>query len=703
MGLIETQVAAELAEWPGFKSHGLGAEKIRENLVRPPKDDMGDLAFATFKAAKEAGKSPAQLALELVAGRDTARISKRLRKIEDPDDTADEPVAPPRSALVVAVGTAGPYVNIRLNRAAAGALLLTEIEKQGEAYGNSESGKGKTLVIDLSSPNIAKPLAVHHLRSTMIGYSIKKIRESQGWRVVGVNHLGDWGTGFGKLIAGLKRIPSVAALAAKKAKEQLTEGNFEVLPEFTVKELNAEYQKFNEAMKSDPELEASGKREFALLEQAIVAENTKPGSAVGTPGYENFYIYRSAREKSLSEFARVYKDLGISFKPLSIVAAQRSKEEQQLKSGTFPATGVYIGESHWAVVGARCQPIVDTALKTGVAEKSDGAVVIWVNGKKPGKDGKPPPPVILQKDDGASSYHLRDIASATYRHEGLGGTDLAYVVGSEQSLHFQQLFKALEMLGYEWAKNCTHVDFGLMLFKNDKGGWEKTSTRRGTAIMLEDLLDEAIKSVREIMAAKNPELAGTPDGEAVAHAVGVGAVVFNDLKAGRRNNVKFDWDAVLDFEGESGPYMLYQYVRMGSVMQAFSKRYCEQEPGLPDEASAKAGAQATGIALDDVAKAALHGDAALLTLDEEWRILKLLAEFPDAVAKASDEYEPSVVAQHLIKLAGATSTWWVATRDSRIVGDDKALSLARVRLVNAIRTTLGKGLTLLGMSLVDRM
>lgn len=696
MGLIETQIAAELAEWPGFKSHGLGTKKILENLVRPPKDDMGDLAFATFKPAKEAGKSPAQLALELVAGRDTARISKRLRKIEDPDDTADEPVAPPRAALVVAVGTAGPYVNIRLNRAAVGALLLTEIEKQGEAYGDSESGKGKTLVLDFSSPNIAKPLAVHHLRSTMIGYSIKKIRESQDWRVVGINHLGDWGTAFGKLVAGIKRDARF-----NNCVKLASQGDKDALRGVTVKELNEAYRRFNEELAGDPALEQKGREEFALLEKYIVAWNAKSleskddSEPIDQPGRETYWLWRGIREVSLREFLRVYERLGLKFERIPVGASSVEQFWKDQQDQDFVKRCFYVGESHYVAVQDYCISLAKEAEARGFAVWSEGALVVFTHGEKK-------PPALLTKRDGATLYLLRDLASAQYRAETFqraaeSPLTLAYVVGAEQKLHFDQLFKIGILFGFPWAKSCTHVDFGLMLFKNDKGGWEKTSTRRGTAIMLEDLLDEAIKSVREIMAAKNPELAGTPEGERVAHAVGVGAVVFNDLKAGRRNNVKFDWDAVLDFEGESGPYMLYQYVRTGSVMQKYAERYGSSGFRVPGSELL----QDSELRTQNAELSA--GDAALLTLDEEWRILKLLAEFPDAVAKASDEYEPSVVAQHLIKLAGATSTWWVATRDSRIVGDDKALSLARVRLVNAIRTTLGKGLTLLGMSLVDRM
>lgn len=700
MGLIEDSVAAELSQWPGFKAAGLDAKKISENLAKPPRDDMGDLAFATFRFAKEQGKAPPQLALEVVAGRDTASISARLKAVpptgggrreagsapagrpgEGAQKAGGEDRIPashlprPTSKLVVGVSTAGPYVNIRLNRPAVAAMLLHAIEQQGENYGDSDTGKGKTLVIDLSSPNIAKPLAVHHLRSTMIGFSIKKIRENQGWRVVGINHLGDWGTGFGKLIAGLKKYhPELFEPAEDTQRDNRLGG-------MTVEELNEAYRRFNQA--DDAEALRAGAREFALLEQFNREKLTM--SIISLEGqreaWANWNVWADARDCSLRAFNRAYSRLGLKFENQAInwpASLHRSRflydadhtakiaEVRNVVGGQCPI----IGESAFALGSPFPEDVIERAKTSEAAVESNGALVLF-------PFGEAAPPVFLVKSDGATSYHVRDMASAVFRHEVLGATELAYVVGAEQQLHFKQLFAALKMIGYDWADNCTHVDFGLMLFKTDKGGWEKTSTRRGTAIMLEDLLDEAISAVREIMREKNPELAGSEDAEAIAKAVGVGAVVFNDLKNGRRNNIKFDWDAVLDFEGESGPYMLYQYVRMGSVTEKFRQAF-----GEPDFAA---------------------GDAALLTLDEEWRIVRLLADFPDAVAKASHEYEPSVVARHLIELASATSSWWTATRDTRIVGEDRLLSLARVRLVNAIRTTLGKGLQLLAMTPVERM
>jgi arginyl-tRNA synthetase len=245
------------------------------------------------------------------------------------------------------------------------------------------------------------------------------------------------------------------------------------------------------------------------------------------------------------------------------------------------------------------------------------------------------------------------------------------------------MFKALEMLGHEWAKNCSHIDFGLVLFKTADGKWAKAATRAGRVILLEHLLDESVDAVREIIKVKNEELAKDPaQAERVAQAVGVGAVIFNDLKNGRRNDIKFDWDEVLNFQGETGPYMLMQYVRMGSVTEKFVEA-----------------AQAKGWGAHSWEK----GDISRLTRDDEFELVLLLAAFPEALRRASAEYEPSVVSRALIEIAGQTSSWWTNTKDTRIVGEDAELSKARVRLVNAVRKVLGRGLLLLGMTLVERM
>lgn len=664
--LIEL-VAQELAALSGFAALLPVAKKlekhlwllIAENLGRPPKVEMGDFALGCFKLAKELGLKPNDLAARLIA--DTSALPAKAGPSLVKDATA-----------------AGPYVNLRLHRGAAFQAALTAIETTTPGddpeqwrYGNSDEGQGKTLVVDLSSPNIAKPLAVHHLRSTMIGYSIKRIREAQGWRVVGVNHLGDWGTGFGKLIAGLKKyFPEIGRRAEA--------GDALPLGDMSVAELNATYARFSAESKENEDLAEAGRTEFAVLEQHIEALISGTRATAGAHGEANFRIWQHTRELSLAEFERMYAHLGLSFHQWPVVDHQHARVLNAQPDDFYRDHCLYVGESYYVAAEDLCRRIIADAVANKVAEESEGALVIFTHGKDK-------PPLMMVKDDGATSYHVRDLAAAIYRHRHWHATELAYVVGGEQKWHFEQLFKSLAMLGHEWSSRCMHIEFGLMMFQQADGKWAKTSTRRGTAIMLEDLLDEAVKSVREIMAQKNPELANSSDAERIANAVGVGAVVFNDLKNGRRNNVKFDWDAVLDFEGESGPYMQYQFVRMGSVQAKF-------------EEACAGGAYGAGW------KPALRdGDAALLTLPEEWAILQQLADFPASVARASREYEPSIVARALIDLAGATSTWWSATKDTRIVGTDANLSLARVRLVNAIRKVLGRGLTLLGMSLVERM
>lgn len=647
MEILRRSIAEELARRSGFQQAGLTAERIQNELARPPKAEMGDVAMGCFRLAKEAACRPNELAAKLVAG-----------DIEE-------------AGLVASCEAAGPYLNLRLNRASVIRRVLEAIEGQspgsdprGWRFGDSQTGKGKTLVIDFSSPNIAKPLAVHHLRSTMIGYAIKRIRESQGWRVVGINHLGDWGTGFGKLIAGLKRYrPEITLRAA--------EGDDKPLGDLSVRELNQAYQRVSEEAKSNPELEEAARQEFAVLErymEALVADSAHEAAAEGVV---NFRIWRHAREISLAEFERIYHALGLRFHVWPVVDIEAGKVLTEEPDAFYGDFGVYVGESYYVAAEDLCRRIVADAVDSKIAEESEGALVVFTHGAKK-------PPMILVKADGATSYHTRDMAAALYRKRHWKADEMAYVVGGEQKLHFEQLFKALELLGHDFAKHCTHTDFGLLLFQQTDGKWAKTSTRKGTAIMLEDLLDEAVQAVRDIIAEKNPELAQDASlREHIAHAVGVGAVVFNDLKNGRRNNIKFDWDAVLDFQGESGPYMQMQYVRMGSVTERFREVY--GEPVFED------------------------GNADRLGLEEEWRIVQQLAGFPDAVAKASSEFEPSIVARHLVELAGLASSWWTATKDTRIVGDDRELSLARLRLVNAIRKVLGRGLQLLGMELVERM
>ncbi|GIK52515.1 MAG: arginine--tRNA ligase [Planctomycetota bacterium] len=659
MDILRAPIAQELARWPSFQNAGLTVADIQAQLVRPPKRDMGDVALGCFVFAKAAGLKPNEVAAKLASG--------------------DQPPASSAPRLIESATAAGPYVNFRLNRAACMSMVLGAIEVScpGESieaapqwsFGAGEEGKGKTLVLDFSSPNIAKPLAVHHLRSTMIGYALKKIRESQGWRVVGINHLGDWGTGFGKLIAGLKKyFPEVAVRALA--------GDERPLGDMTVQVLIETYQRFNQEIRQHEDLEDAGKREFALLERHIEALMSDRAHEAGQEGKANFLIWEHARNISLAEFERVYAHLGISFHLWPVVDLHRKRVLTEEPERFFGEHALYIGESYYVTAEDLCRRIIADALELKVAEESEGAIVIYTHGKDK-------PPVILVKNDGATAYHTRDMAAALYRHRHFQSETLVYVVGGEQRLHFQQLFKGLELLGHAWARQCSHVDFGLLLFKQPDGKWAKASTRAGRVVMLEDLLDEAVEAVRGIIREKNEELArDAQQAERVAHAVGVGAVVFNDLKNGRRNDIKFDWDEILNFTGETGPYMLMQFVRMGSVTEKFHEAARQKAWG---------------------AHAWKLGDCAQLKRDDEWELALQLANFPEALRRASAEYEPSIVAKALIEIAAQTSSWWTNTKDTRIVGEDAELSKARVRLVNAVRKVLGRGLLLLGMTLVERM
>jgi arginyl-tRNA synthetase len=681
MDVLRQPIAEELAAWESFKAAGLGVDAIKAQLVRPPKRDMGDVALGCFVFAKNVGIKPNEMALKLAAGSSQLAVREQQTANREP-------------RIIESATAAGPYVNFKLSRAACIGRVLSEIERTCPgnsiddaplwSFGASEEGKGKTLVLDFSSPNIAKPLAVHHLRSTMIGYAIKKIRESQGWCVVGINHLGDWGTGFGKLIAGLKREASnpesTIRLSLMPPYDLLPLGNLDV------RELNAVYQKFSKAVALDASLEAAGREAFAHLEQYMVTQQPVFGRSQPVdnqvqphPGKLNYYIWHQAREISLAAFQRVYDRLGLQFVDWS----DPQNRNAATRSGAYRQYALYIGESFYVGKNDFCGAVIGLAKERGVGETSDGALVIFVD-RSPDKDGRlKTPPLMLLKNDGATSYHARDLASAVYRHRTFGFSEAVYVVGGEQTLHFKQLFKALELLGFAWAKGCTHVDFGLLLFKQPDGKWAKASTRAGRVIMLEDLLDESVDAVREIIREKNAALAGDAAmAERVAQAVGVGAVIFNDLKNGRRNDIKFDWDEVLNFQGETGPYMLMQYVRMGSVTEKFFEA-----------------AQAKGWG----AHSWEHGDVSQLKRDDEFELAMLLAAFPEALRRASAEYEPSIVARQLIDIAAQTSSWWTNTKDTRIVGEDAELSKARVRLVNAVRKVLGRGLLLLGMTLVERM
>ena len=562
---------------------GQSTEAIAAMLRTPPEPAWGDYAFPCFTLAKARRQAPQQIAAELAH-----------------ELTLTAPVA--------AVAARGPYLNFTLDDSVLSREVLRDIAREGERYGCADEGRGKKVVIDYSAPNIAKELAFHHIRSTMIGHSLKQILEARGYTVEGDNHVGDWGTPFGLLIAAYERF-----------------GWDEAADIEDIVQLNALYVRASNEAKINADFAAEGRQWFQRLEAGDTLARERWRWFVGV---------------SLAEFDKVYDLLGVSFEHT-------------------------LGESFF-------EPYMDQAIAElkarGLVTESQGAMVVDLADHDM-------PPCLLKKQDGATLYSTRDLATVIYRKREWRFDTCLYVVDMGQSLHFAQLFKVLELAGFEWAAQCHHIPFGLVLQRNPgTGKWEKGSTRQGNASLLKTVLEAAINMAREKTAVSNPDL---PDAESVARQVGVGAVVFNDLKNRRTRDVKFDQEAILNPQGETGPYMQYTQARCASVMDA-APQAVDDEP--PYE---------------------------LLQLPEERALVRKLAAYPAAVAEAARTWEPSVVAQHLLDVAAEFNGYWTrGNKDAslRILRPDAAeLTTARVALTAAVRTVLRNGLKLLGVPTPDAM
>jgi len=541
-------------------------------LERPRDRAIADLAFPCFGLAKERREPPPKIA---------AAIAGALSgKIED-----------------VEVRAAGPYVNFTIDRAALAAEVLPAILAEGDRWGGSEEGRGRTVVLDFSSPNIAKPFSVGHLRSTVIGAAIYRILAHGGHRCVGVNHLGDWGMQFGRLIVALRRWGDLSRLETDP-----------------IAHLHEIYVRFHEEEKGPdgPALVAEARAAFLALESG--KENEERG------------LWRRLRELSLREFDRIYGMLGVRFDEIR-------------------------GESHYET---HLAPTIERLVGAGIATESEGALVVDLTEEKM-------PPCILRTADGTTLYATRDLAAAFDRKREFDFWKALYVVGSDQRLHFRQLRAVLRRLGPPWAEDVVHVDFGLLL--DPKG---KMRTRAGNVVYLEEVLLSAVERVRRIVAEKNPDLA---DVEGVARAVGIGAVVFHDLKTSRVKDVDFDWDAVLNFDGETGPYLQYTHARFGSIVR-------------------KAGAEAGAEGID------------FERLRDAGALLGRLADFPRIVGEAGARHEPSLLAGYLLDLATVANAFY---RDHRVIGVEEPLHRARLLLVEGVRRTLRIGLGLLGVEAPEEM
>ena len=549
----------------------LAPEEVR--LERPRDPELGDLAFPCFALAKRLRAAPPAIAADLAP-----RLDGRLEGI-------------------AAVAT-GPFLNFKVDRAVLAAEVLGEIQAQGERYGGSQEGDGRTVLIEYSSPNIAKPMHVGHLRSTIIGAAIQRLHDLLGYRTVSINHIGDWGSQFGKLVVAIRHWGEGVDLEADP-----------------IRALLALYVRFHEEAEERPELEEDARAAFRELESG------EQGEVRAT--------WKRVTELSLREFQKTYDRLGVGFDHIR-------------------------GEAYY-------EPMLDAtvarAAEAGITEESEGALIVVLEGV-----AKDMAPCLLRKSDGTTLYATRDLAAAFLRWEENAFERSLYVVGNEQTLHFRQLKGVLQRMGLDWQERMEHVGFGLMRLPEGK-----MQARKGRVVFLEDVLDRAVQEAARIIAEKNPDLAGA---EAVAEAVGVGAVVFNDLKRDRVKDVDFAWEEVVCFEGDTGPYLQYTHARMASILRKAAER---GEGGAEPE---------------------------LAALADAGHILVQLGRFPELVRASAAHAEPSEIATHLLALAREVNRWYV---DHRVLGQEPPLTAARLVLIRSCKCVLLNGLRLLGVSAPEEM
>ncbi|RKY28387.1 MAG: arginine--tRNA ligase [Planctomycetota bacterium] len=563
---------------------GLKAGDIAAALTTPPDSAMGDFAFPCFPLAKVRKAPPAKIAAEIAAA---LKPTPLLTRIE----------------------ARGPYLNFFVERTAWLREVLGTIFQEGDKYGASQEGKGKTIVFDYSAPNVAKEFRIFHLRTTVLGNALYNLYRMLGYRCVGINHLGDWGTQFGVVLAAFEE-----------------KGDEKKLAKDPIRYLTGLYVEYNRRMGDDGALKGRAREWLKKLED---------GDA------EARRLWRLFVDLSVEDFKRVYKRLGVRF-------------------------DYYRGESFYF---EKTDEVIREAEEKGIAEVSEGALVIKMRNDDL-------PPIIIRKSDGATTYVTRDMAAAKHRYEEFEFDRMLYVVGSEQKLHFEQLFEALERMGYEWAKRCLHIPYGIYLELQEVDGETrrvKAGTRGGFKVLLEEVLDEAADRAERIID-ENYEEGFFEDKRRVAEAVGIGAIIFNDLKNTRIKDVVFDWDSMLSFRGETGPYLQYAHARICGILR-------------------KWGGDVRG-----------EVDFALLDDPEEFEMSKLLARYPDVIRRAAETYEPSALAGYLLEIATAFNKYYTDLTRHRVADENAPdLSAARILMADCIRRVLASGLTAIGVRPLERM
>jgi len=556
----------------------LTAEQI-ENMIEIPADNAnGDYAFPCFKLAKELRKAPPLIAADVAA-----QIAE--------------------NGLFEKVQNVNAYVNMFIDKKAFADITLSAALEAKDSFGGSGLGEGKTVIVEYSSPNIAKPFHIGHIRTTVIGNSLYKIFDFLGYNVVRMNHLGDYGTQFGKMIVAYRLW-----------------GNEEDVRKDPIKTLVSYYIRFHQEAEKDPALEDKAREAFYNLEHGAEEETA---------------LWQWFREESLKEFKRVYDIMGIEFDS-------------------------YLGESFYT---DKMPAVIEELKEKGLLVPSQGAEIV---------DLEPYglTPAVIRKSDGSSLYITRDLASLLYRKKTWDFDKCIYVVGAPQELHFKQLFKIVELMGYEWAKDsCVHVPFGVVNFDG-----AKLSTREGNVVYLEDVLNAAVEKTREIVIEKG---VNTDDVDETSKVVGVGAVLFQELSAGRIKDYSFTWDKVLNFDGETGPYVQYTHARAASVLR-------------------NAGVDPAALSAESLKNA----DLSFVLGESAYELIKLIYRFPEAVLKAADEYEPSDVTRHIVHVAQAFNKFY---HDEHILVDNEAERNAKLLLTFAAKQTIKNGLALLGIKAPEKM
>lgn len=546
----------------------LTSEEISQLIEIPPKPEMGDFAFPCFRLAKSYHKAPPMIAQDLK------------------ESIGDQ-------AFLSEIKVIGGYLNFYVDKAQYAQQIIDKYNNATD-YGCSDQSKDKTICIDYSSPNVAKNFHVGHLRTTIIGNSLYKIFSKLGYKVVRINHLGDWGTQFGKLIVAYKKW-----------------GSREAVEEKGIEELMDIYVKFHEEAEKDDSLNDEARAWFLKMEQG---------------NEEALEIWQWFRDISLKEFMRVYNILGMEFDSFAGESFYRDKTADVIKRLT----------------------------DDGLLKESQGAMIVPL-------DEYDMPPCIVAKKDGSSIYATRDLAAILYRKATYNFDRCLYVTGLEQKLHFAQVFKVIELMGNDYAKNLVHIPYGLVSLKSGK-----ISSRKGNVIFAEDLLRESINKTTSIIEEKNPDI---PDKEEVAKQVGIGAIIFNDLYNQRIKDVIFDWNKLLNFDGETGPYVQYTYARASSVLRKIGE--------VPDTI-----------------------DYTLLTDEASIGLLKEIERYPQVIKDAAERYEPSVIARYSIDLAHAFNKFY---HECQINVEDETTKYTRTNVVKIARYIIKDALSLLGIQCPEQM